>query len=200
MTRESLTVEKRNAEGKSPVARRMRKTGRVPGVMYGAGGAVSFSADALDAAAIRRHGATLIDLDIEGSKHLTVLKEFQLHPMRGDIQHVDLQEVRMDQKVRTVAQIELSGESPGVKAGGVLTQGARELSIECTPANIPDSIVVDVSRIGLGQTLILRDVPAPDGVSFTDDHGMMVIAISVPRGAKGARKGAAADGDAAAEG
>lgn len=201
MTREALTIEKRDASGKSPVARRLRQIGRVPGVLFGSDDPVAFSVDALEAAAVRRHGATLLDVTLDGKTQLAVVKEFQLHPVRGDIVHIDLQSVRMDQRVKTVAQVELYGDCPGVKAGGVLTQGARELSIESTPSDIPDSIRIDVSLVDLGETLILRDVTPPPGVNFLDDPGQMVVAISVPRGAKGARKGASSEdaGEPAAE-
>lgn len=185
MTRASLTIEKRDASGKSPVARRLRKTGRVPGVLYTGEDNYEFSADALELAAVIRKGATLIDADYEGTKHLTVLKEYQLHPVRGALVHVDLQAVSMDQKVRTVVSITVEGESPGIKQGGILTEGARELNIESTAATIPDTIRIDATKVDLGEVLILRDLEAPEGATFLDDEGMMLIAITVPRGAKG---------------
>ncbi len=197
MTRAALTVQKRDASGKSPVARRLRSTGQVPGILYRDSGSEPFSVDRLELNALLRKGATLVDLELDGSSILTVLKETQLHPVRGDVRHVDLQEVRMDQKVKTVASVSLVGDCPGVKAGGILTQGARELSIESTPTNIPDTITIDLSGIDVGQTLILRDLTAPEGVSFLDDPGMMMVSITVPRGAKGKGKAAAAATEAA---
>lgn len=185
MTRATLTIEKRDASGKSPVARRMRKTGRVPGVLYTGEENYEFSADALELAAVIRKGATLIDAEIEGKKQLTVLKEYQLHPVRGSLVHIDLQSVSMNQLVRTVVSITIEGESPGIKQGGILTQGARELNIESTAATIPDTITIDVTKIDIGEVLILRDLQAPEGVTFLDDEGMMLVAITVPRGAKG---------------
>lgn len=200
MTRMSLTIEKRDAQGKSPVARRLRKTGRVPGVMYHSDGNVPFSADELELAAVLRKGANLIDLQLDGATHLTVLKDYDVHPVRGDLQHVDLQAVTMDQKIRTTVALNLVGTSPGQKEGAILTQGIRELLIECLASNIPDAIEYDISDTHAGDTRILRDVPMPEGVTALDDEGTMVIALTVPRGAKGKKKGAAADeGDAAAE-
>lgn len=201
MSRASLSVEPRDASGKSPVARRMRKTGRVPGVLYGATMAVSFSVDKLEMAAVLRKGATIIDVELDGKKHISVLKDKQVHPVRGDLVHIDLQEVRMDQMVKTVTSITIEGECRGVKEGGVLTQGARELTIESTPTNIPDTITIDVTEIGLGDTLILRDLPAPDNVVYVDDPGMMIVAVSVPRGIKaGSREDSSAEAGEAAEG
>ena len=100
MTRMSLTIEKRDATGKSPVARRLRKTGRVPGVMYHVDGNVPFSADELQLAAVLRKGANLIDCTIDGSEHLTVLKSYDVHPVRGNLTHIDVQAVTMDQTIR----------------------------------------------------------------------------------------------------
>lgn len=189
MSRESLTIERRDASGKSPTARRLRTSGRVPGVIYHPEGNIPFSADALAVAALHRHGSTLIDAQLDGTEQLTVLKEFQIHPVRGSVEHVDLQAVSMDQTVRTLTTLTLVGEAPGVKEGGILTQGTRELLIECTAAQIPDTIEFDVSDVHVGETRILRDVQMPEGVTPLDDLGQMVIAVTVPRGAKGKRAG-----------
>jgi large subunit ribosomal protein L25 len=206
MARASLTIEKRDAQNKSPEARRLRKTGRVPGVVYHTDGNIPFSADDLELAAVLRAGANLIDLELDGTKHLTVLKEYQVHPVRGDVEHIDLQAVALDQTVRTTVALELVGTAPGVKEGGILTQGVRELLIETVASNIPDSIEFDISDVHVGQSVILRDVPLPDGVTVLTDGGSAVINITVPRGAKGKGKGAAAEAEgtegeeAAAEG
>lgn len=199
MTRASLTIEKRDASGKSPVARRLRKTGRVPGVMYHADGNVPFSADELELAAVLRKSANLIDAQVDGAEHLTVLKGYDVHPVRGSLVHVDLQAVTMDQTVRTTVSLVLTGTSPGQKEGAILTQGIRELLIETTASNIPDQVEFDISGTHAGDSIILRDVPMPEGVVALDDEGSMVVALTVPRGAKG-KKGKAADAEAGAEG
>jgi large subunit ribosomal protein L25 len=181
----SLTIEKRDASGKSPVARRLRKTGRVPGVMYHADGNVPFSADELELAAVLRKGANLIDMQLDGAEHLTVLKDYEVHPVRGNLQHVDVQAVTMDQTVRTTVALVLVGQSPGQKEGAILTQGVRELLIETVASNIPDQIEFDISDTHAGDSVILRDVPLPEGVTALTDEGSMVVALTVPRGAKG---------------
>jgi large subunit ribosomal protein L25 len=188
MTRASLTIEKRDAAGKSPVARRLRKTGRVPGVMYHVDGNIPFSADELELAAVLRKGANLIDLKLDGTDHLTVLKDYDVHPVRGNLQHIDVQAVSMDQTVRTTVAFHLVGTSPGQKEGAILTQGTNELLIETVASKIPDAIEFDISDTHAGDTRILRDVPAPEGVTFLDDEGTMVVALTMPRGAKRNRK------------
>jgi large subunit ribosomal protein L25 len=185
MTRMSLTIEKRDASGKSPVARRLRKTGRVPGVMYHSDGNVPFSADELELAAVIRKGANLIDMTLEGNEHLTVLKSYDVHPVRGNLQHIDVQAVTMDQTIRTTVALNLVGTSPGQKEGAILTQGIQQLLIETKASNIPDAIEFDISGTHAGDTVILRELPQPEGVTFLDDEGTMVVALTVPRGAKG---------------
>jgi len=196
MARSSLTIEKRDASGKSPTARRLRNTDRVPGIMYHADGNVPFSSNYLETAAVFRKGATLIDVQLDGKEQLTVLKEYQVHPVRGELVHFDLQAVSMDQKVRTSASLTLIGEAPGVKEGGILTQGTQEVLIECIASSIPDTIEYDVTGVHVGETRILKDVTAPEGVTFLDDEGTMVIAITVPRGAKSSKN---ADGTTSVE-
>ncbi|MCW2926749.1 MAG: ribosomal rRNA E-loop binding protein Ctc/L25/TL5 [Thermoleophilia bacterium] len=197
MTRMTLTIEKRDASGKSPVARRLRKTGRVPGVMYKDGGNVSFSADELELAAVLRKGANLIDMQLDGDEHLTVLKGYDVHPVRGNLRHIDVQAVTMDQTIRTTVALNLIGTSPGQKEGAILTQGIQQLLIETKASSIPDFIEFDVSSTHAGETVILRELPQPEGITFLDDEGTMVVALTVPRGAK--RKNAAGETMTAAE-
>lgn len=199
MSRASLTIEKRDASGKSPTARRTRKQGRVPGVVYHQDGNIPFSVDELEVAAVLRKGATLVDANLEGKEHLTVIKEVQTHPVRGDVMHLDLQAVTMDQKVRTTVPLHLNGIAPGIKEGGVLTQGIRDLYIECKASEIPESIDFDISTVHAGDTKILSEIPRSNDIRFLDDPGTMVIAINVPRGAKKGAQAAAASEEAAAE-
>jgi large subunit ribosomal protein L25 len=190
MTRATLTIEKRDAEGKSPVARRLRKTGRTPGVMYHVDGNIPFSADELELAAVLRKGANLIDAKLDGTDHLTVLKEYDVHPVRGSLMHIDLQAVTMDQTIRTSVSLVLIGESPAIKEGAIVTQGISEVLIETKASNIPDVIEFDISETHAGDTATLRDVKTPDGVTLLDDEGTMVVALTMPRGAKGGRTNA----------
>jgi large subunit ribosomal protein L25 len=191
MSRESLTAEPRDASGKSPVARRLRKTGLVPGVIYGASEPVSFAVDILAASAALRHGASLIDVDIEGKKYITILKDRQVHPVRGHLMHLDLQEVSLKQKIRFTVPITVTGESPGVKTGGLLTQSIHEIEIETTPDNIPDSLVADVTGLEVGDTLPLSSLQAPDGAEVVGDPELTVISIGASRATRAANQAAA---------
>jgi large subunit ribosomal protein L25 len=182
-----ISALKRDSSGRSPSARRLRKEGRVPGTLFGGPEPVSFSTDALETAALIRHDAHMLEVDIEGSKHTAIIKDYQLHPLRGTIEHLDLQEVRADQSVKLSVGVDIIGEPPGVKAGGVLTVSVHELNIEAKASEIPELITIDVSGLGLGDQLHLSDLTPPPGVTFLDDPGTTLAGITVPRGIKGGK-------------
>ncbi len=145
--------------GGSRAARRLRRGGRVPGVLYGGDGdPVSFDVDARELRlALARSGAVL-DLSVDGAKATpVVLKEAQRDPVRGETVHVDLLRVRLDKAIHAVVPLELTGaeDAPGVKEGGVLEQITRELNVEALPTAIPESIVHDVGEMQIGDTIAL---------------------------------------------
>jgi large subunit ribosomal protein L25 len=182
-TTTKLTVSSRAAEG-SRAARRLRRSGRVPGVLYGGGGEpVGFAADARELRlALARSGAVL-DLSVDGAKTTpVVLKEAQRDPVRGETVHVDLLRVRLDEVIHAVVPLELTGieESPGVKEGGVLEQITRELNIEALPTAIPESIVHEVGEMQIGETILLEAITAPEGVTLLDEIEETVIATLSP--------------------
>jgi large subunit ribosomal protein L25 len=184
-TTTKLDVSSRGPEG-SRAARRLRRTGRVPGVLYGGGGEpVSFDADARELRmALARSGAVL-DLSVDGAKATpVVLKETQRDPVRGDTVHVDLLRVRLDKTIHAVVVLELTGidDSPGVKEGGVLEQITRELNVEALPTAIPESIVHEVGEMQIGDTLTLAAVQVPEGVLLLDDlEETVIVTLSAPR-------------------
>ncbi len=139
-----LDVNSRDPEG-SRSARRLRRTGRIPGVLYGGDGEpVSFSVDARELRVALAGSGAVVDLSIDGATATpVVLKEAQRDPVRGETTHVDLLRVRLDKPIHAVVPLELTGadETPGVKEGGILEQLMRELNIEALPTAIPESIV-----------------------------------------------------------
>jgi large subunit ribosomal protein L25 len=192
MALHTISAEKRDSSGKSPTARRVRQLRRVPGVMYRSGSEpVSFSVDELELNALVRKGATLVEVDLEGTKHTTLLKDHQVHGLKGSILHVDLQEVRMDEKIRTVVPVVITGNAPGVKAGGLLTVATHELNIECTPNAIPDDITVDVSALDVSDYITVADLQLPEGVVVVDDPSATVVVVSQTRATRGAGRSAA---------
>jgi large subunit ribosomal protein L25 len=183
-TTTKLDVSSRAAGGSREV-RRLRRSGRVPGVLYGGGGdAVSFDADARELRlALARSGAVL-DLSVDGGKATpVVLKETQRDPVRGETVHIDLLRVRLDQAIHAIVPIELTGteDAPGAKEGGVLEQITREVNVEALPTAIPESIVHDVGEMQINDTLLLSALTVPEGVALLDDLETVVVTLSPPR-------------------
>ena len=183
-TRPSLAVEERDERG-SREARRLRRAGLVPGVLYGAShpDPVSFKVGARELRNMLADGSALFDVKIGSEKSVPViLKDQQNHPVRGELMHVDFLEVRLDEKIQATVAVELEGgeEAPGVKEGGVLEHVTRELSIEALPTDIPDQITVDVSGLEVAGTLMLSEVAVPEGVEFLDEAEETTIATIVP--------------------
>jgi large subunit ribosomal protein L25 len=168
-------------------SRRMRRDGLVPGVVYSGGSeAEPFQVSEREVRNITSEGAALFDLEIDGGKAIpVVIKEEQLHPVRGSLQHIDLQQVRLDEKIQAEVALELEGVeiAPGVKGGGVLEHVTREITVEALPTDIPDNIVLDVSAMEINDTLQLSVVTAPEGVTFVadDPEEVTIVTLSPPR-------------------
>jgi large subunit ribosomal protein L25 len=182
-TTTKLNVNIRHAEG-SRAARRLRRSGRVPGVVYGGGAdSVGFDADARELRLALAGSGAVLDLSVDGSRATpVVLKEAQRDPVRGETIHVDLLRVRLDEAIHALVPLELSGidDSPGVKEGGVLEQITRELNVEALPTAIPESIVLAVGEMQIGDTILLTAITAPDGVTLLDAIEETVIATLSP--------------------
>jgi large subunit ribosomal protein L25 len=180
----TLTVEPRSA-AHSRATRRLRREGRVPGVLYGMGQEPqAFSVDARELRlALAGHGAVL-DVALDGKRTSAVLKDSQEHPVRGDILHVDLLRVDLNKPIQSPVALHLSGveEAPGVKEGGILEQVTREVTVEALPNDIPEEIVHDVSHMEMLATELLSAVTVPSGVTIVDDLEETVVAtINPPR-------------------
>lgn len=180
----TLTVAPRTVEG-SRANRRLRRTGLVPGVVYGGEGEpIAFQVDARTLRQALAHGGAVITLNVEGAGETpVVLKDQQRHPVTGDTLHVDLLRVDLRQRITATVVLELTGvdDAPGVKAGGVLEQVTRELNIEALPTEIPDAIQHDVSAAEIGDTIALAAVAAPAGVVLLDDPETVVVTVTPPR-------------------
>jgi large subunit ribosomal protein L25 len=182
-------------------AKRLRREGLIPGVLYGkANKAFVVGERELRIALTGPSGLNgIVDVVIDGQKtpHHAVLKEYQQHPVRGTITHVDFHEVRLDQPIQATVLVHLTGEAPGSKVGGVVQQVARELHVEALPSDLPEYIEVDLSGLELGESLRLQDVAAVAGVTFLDEADTVIANCSAPRGLTEAEE--AADEAVAAE-
>jgi large subunit ribosomal protein L25 len=181
--RPELLVEER-AERGSRATRRLRRDGLVPGVLYGGTveEPISFKVPARELRQILVDGAALFDLKVGGGKaHPVIIKEQQFHPVRGNVEHIDLLEVNLAEKIHAQVSIELEGaeEAPGITEGGVLEQATREIDIEALPTDIPEKIVVDVSGLDIAATLTLAEITAPQGVTFLAENPEEVTIATV---------------------
>jgi large subunit ribosomal protein L25 len=184
--RTTLNVAPR-ADFGSRNARRMRREGLVPGVVYSGGSeATAFQVAERDVRGVIAESAALFDISIDGAKaRPVVIKEQQLHPVRGTLRHIDLQEVKLDEAIQAEVVIELDGvdDAPGVKAGGVLDHVTREITVEALPTEIPDKLTVDVSTMEINDTLQLSAIEAPKGVTFIveEDEEVTIATLAPPR-------------------
>jgi large subunit ribosomal protein L25 len=180
--RATLEVSARTEFG-SRTARRLRRDGLVPGVVYSGGSeARAFSAPEREVRHALAAGGALLDLTIDGAKaEPVVVKEQQRHPVRDQLLHIDLQVVRLDQAIQSEVTIELLGveDAPGVKEGGVLEHITHQINVEALPTDIPESIAVDVSGMEIGDTMQLDSVIAPEGVEFALGEGVNAAEITI---------------------
>ena len=186
--RVTMKVEGRTDFG-SRSSRRLRRSGFVPGIVYGGGkDARHFQVAERDIRNVLARGGALIDVELDGSSTPVVVKEQQRHPVKGSLVHLDLLEVRLDEAIESEVPIELLGaeDAPGVKEGGVLEHVTHQITVSALPTEIPESIPADVSGMEIGDTLQLAMVPAPQGAEFAlgegvDPEEVTVATLSPPR-------------------
>jgi large subunit ribosomal protein L25 len=181
-----LEVHAREASG-SRDTRRLRKQGLIPGVLYGRGKqphAFVVEDRTLRAALGGPHGLhAILDVVVGDQKttHASVVKDYQQDPIRGYITHIDLHEVRLDQVISAQVSVELIGESPGVKLGGVLTQLVRDVTVEALPMEMPDSLPLSLEGTEIGATLRVSDLAVPESVKVLADPETVIASVSAPR-------------------
>lgn len=179
-----LPISPREPEG-SRATRRLRRSGRVPGILYGGDAEpLSFSVDARELRHALAATGAVLEVTDGANTSPAVLKSAHYHPVRGETMHVDLLRVNLDVAIHAVVPLELVGaeDSPGVKEGGVLEQITRELNIEALPTAIPESISHDVSRMEINDTITLAELTVPAGITLLDDLEETTIAtLSPPR-------------------
>ena len=155
-------------------ARRVRREGKIPGVVYGAGRqALAVSVDPRQVSRILHSETghnTVFDLTVNGERAKAMIVDWQYEPIKGSLLHIDLKRIAMDQKLRVSVPIELVGEAAGVKQqGGILEQITREVEVECLPTDIPHAIELNVSELVFGTVLRVSDLPKNPKVKYLTD-------------------------------
>ncbi|MDQ6745014.1 MAG: 50S ribosomal protein L25 [Actinomycetota bacterium] len=180
----ALTVAVRETSG-SRAVRRLRRTGHVPGVVYGGGqDPIAFQVEARELRQVLAHAGAVIDLKVDAGRATpVVLKDLARHPVSGETMHLDLLRVRLDEVIQSTVVLELTGveEAPGVKEGGVLEHVTRELTVEALPTDIPDTLQHDASALQVGDTVTLSALSAPRGVTLVDDPETVIATVTAPR-------------------
>jgi len=198
----TLAAELRPEKGSRP-AGRLRREGRLPGVVYGLGEdsvSVTVNAHQLGTILSSKSGAnTLITLELDGQEQLALARQIQRDAVKGSLVHVDFIRVRADQTIQAEVRIDLQGEAEGLDQGGMLEQMMHTLTVEGKPGQLPNEIVHDVSALELGDQLHVRDLVVPAGIVVVTDTEELIATISMPRGLE-AEEEAAAEGEEGEEG
>ncbi len=175
-----LAIEPRTETGKG-AARKLRRDGRVPAVLYRDGNApVMFSFDPEEFEHALRHGAnrnSLFSLEVEGEDRICLIKDFQRHPVSRRIRHMDFYEVVADQPVLIKVRVNPLGRAEGTKLGGRMTLLRRTLDVRCLPVNIPAAIDVDVTPLNIGDTIRVSSIVAPENaeILFESDFNVVIV-------------------------
>src|SRR3954467_9228107 len=183
-TSTSLTIQPRDISN-SRATRRLRREGRVPGVLYGLGQEpLCFSVDGRELRHALHAAGAVLELSGDGeSATAAVLKDAQRHPVRGEVLHVDLLRVDLNKPIHAPVAVHLIGgeDAPGVKEGGVLEHVTREITVEALPSEIPEYIDFDVSEMNINDTATLAEGAAPPNVTILDDPETTIASLTPPR-------------------
>jgi large subunit ribosomal protein L25 len=184
-----LKAELRGGAGRS-VTRKLRQGGLVPANIYGKDlPNQNLQINAKEFSRLLSHTTSehvLVDLEIadggKTSNRLALVQEVQHHPLRADVLHVDFHAVREDEMLHAAIPVEAFGEADGVKNfGGTLELAVHELEVECLPKDLPEIIRIDVSALGLGQAIHVRDLQVPEGVTVKANPDLTVVLVAAPR-------------------
>lgn len=175
-----LAVKKRSEQG-SRDCRRLRDQGLVPGNMYGhKQAAIPLTVAAAELMPLIRGGARVLDVDLDGKTEKVLFREVQWDYLGKQVVHVDLLRVDPNEKLTLEVKVELKGTAPGTLSGGVLDHTLRTLHVECLAIQIPDSIVVKISTLEIGQALHVRDLEVPPNTRITNNPDAVVVRVAQP--------------------
>ena len=200
----SLTVTSRELHGRGP-ARRLRVTGSIPAIIYGKSGnqSVSVTSEAFrDLMRAKGNAASLSELTVDGKKMLSLIKEFQRHPITQKFQHIDIMEIDPNSPMTAAIPVRAVGEAHGVKTdGGTLAIVSQTINVRCLPKDLPEFIEIDVTELKVNESIHVGEVKAPQGITFPGDPKRVVVVCSemaaeeaAPEPAVGAAAAAAVPG------
>jgi len=185
VTADKQVQAKPRQSGTKNDARRVRRNGMIPAVLYGAGlKPLTLAVDPKQMKRILNSDSghnTIFDLSVVGDTDSgkAMIVDWQHEPIKGSLLHVDLKRIAMDKLLQVGVPVVIKGEAPGVKLqGGILEQMLREVEVECLPADIPQSLMADVSNLSFGQTIRVGDLPHDDKVKIITDANQAVVHVT----------------------
>jgi large subunit ribosomal protein L25 len=195
MAKVVFAAKKRQAEG-SAVARRLRKAGRIPCVMYGGkGGTFALDVDSHDFTnGIKGISeSTIVQINVDGESHEAFIKDTQRNIMNGQVLHVDFYEVESGKLLRTRVSVHCKGSPIGVRNGGVLELPLHEVEVECLPKDLPERIIVDISELDVNQSIHTGDLKLGEGVKLMSPDDQVVALVKFAKEETAATSAEAAD-------
>jgi large subunit ribosomal protein L25 len=185
-----VVAETRNDQGKG-ASRRLRRAGKVPGILYGGKGEPSNvtlnQLKLLNVIGDEKFYSTIVSLKLDGRAEQAIIKDVQMHPAKNQVLHVDVQRVLADQPIRIHLPIHFinANTSPGVKVqGGIVSHLKSDIEISCLPKDLPEALEVDMGQMNLNETIFVKDVPLPPGVTIPElvqGRNSPVVSIHSPR-------------------
>ena len=185
-----INAKERKSKG-TGASRRLRHDGTTPGILYGGvKDAISLEIDSKELFMQFRHEAfhaSILSLNLEGKKESVILRDFQMHPVRNNIQHIDFQRINENEKISVKVPFHFINEdtAPGVKIeGGLVSHIMTEIDISCLPKDLPQYIEVDLGELAMGESIHLSEVTVPEGVeltSLTEENDPAITSISKPK-------------------
>ena len=197
-----LQAERRTDIGKG-VARKTRAAGRVPGVVYGHGDPIKIDVDARDLYHLLHTDAgmnVLVDLKVDGDEWLAMPREVQRDHLRDRLLHVDFYRIARDEKIVVEVPVHLVGDSHGVREGGVVEHHLWRVQVECLPQDVPNAVEADVTPLGIGESLKVEQLPAPEGCTIVTNAAEVVVSVVTPQILRVEEPVAAEEGAEAVEG
>ena len=203
-TKFEITAEPRTVKG-SGASRRLRRAGKVPGIVYGAGKdavPVMFEHSAmLRSLGLEAFHTSILTLKVDGATDQAILRDYQMHPFKPQVLHVDLQRISATEKIHMQVPLHFVGQdvAPGVKLeGGIVNHLMTEVDITCLPHQLPEFLEVDMSQIHLNQSIHLSDLKLPEGVAITQlAHGGDDLAVAAITAVKAEEEAPVAAAEAA---
>ncbi len=182
MEQKTLSVVERKEFKKGP-AKQLRKEGMIPAVIYGHTDPVHISVNA------REFGKkfkvvtenTIISLDMGGKNIEVLVKDLQEDIITETIKHIDFYEIEKGKALKTHVPVHLKGNAVGVKEGGLLEQKMDQLEVECLPKDLPEEIAIDISGLGMGESIHIKDISLPAGVKVLDGEERTIVVVTAPK-------------------